>query len=99
MKGRVGGVIAAGAGFAPMLTGRENVYVNGALLGLSTREINGLMDEIVAFAELGQFIDLPVKNYSSGMYVGHGFAIVALSRPGVPLSSDVLAVCDMNFLE
>ncbi|MGM4921468.1 ABC transporter ATP-binding protein [Tardiphaga sp. 804_B3_N1_9] len=97
MKGRVGALIAAGAGFAPMLTGRENVYVNGALLGLSTREIDGLMDEIVAFAELGQFIDLPVKNYSSGMYVRLGFAIAALSRPDVLLMDEVLAVGDMNF--
>jgi lipopolysaccharide transport system ATP-binding protein len=56
-------MIAAGAGFAPMLSGRENVYVNGTLLGLSTHEIDDLMDEIVAFSELGQFIDLPVKNY------------------------------------
>ncbi|MGM5033846.1 ABC transporter ATP-binding protein [Tardiphaga sp. 803_E3_N1_3] len=97
MKGRVGALIAAGAGFAPMLTGRENVYVNGALLGLSTREIGGLMDEIVAFAELGQFIDLPVKNYSSGMYVRLGFAIAALSRPDVLLMDEVLAVGDLNF--
>lgn len=97
MKGRVGALIAAGAGFAPMLTGRENAYVNGALLGLSTREIDGLMDEIVAFAELGQFIDLPVKNYSSGMYVRLGFAVAALSRPDVLLMDEVLAVGDMNF--
>ncbi|MGM5050306.1 ABC transporter ATP-binding protein [Tardiphaga sp. 604_B6_N1_1] len=97
MKGRVGALIAAGAGFAPMLTGRENVYVNGALLGLSTQDVDGLMDEIVAFAELGQFIDLPVKNYSSGMYVRLGFAIAALSRPDVLLMDEVLAVGDLNF--
>ncbi|MEZ2129482.1 MULTISPECIES: ABC transporter ATP-binding protein [unclassified Sinorhizobium] len=97
IRGRVGALIAAGAGFAPLLTGRENVYVNGALLGLSTEEIDGLMDEIVAFSELGHFIDLPVKNYSSGMYVRLGFAIAALSRPDVLLMDEVLAVGDLNF--
>jgi lipopolysaccharide transport system ATP-binding protein len=97
MRGRVGALIAAGAGFAPMLTGRENVYVNGALLGLTTAEIDGLMDEIVAFSELGHFIDLPVRNYSSGMYVRLGFAIAALSRPDVLLMDEVLAVGDLNF--
>ncbi len=97
LRGRVGAIIAAGAGFAPMLSGRENVYVNGTLLGLTTREIDELMDEIVAFSELGQFIDLPVKNYSSGMYVRLGFAIAALSRPDVLLMDEVLAVGDLNF--
>ena len=97
LRGRVGAMIAAGAGFAPMLSGRENVYVNGTLLGLNTREIDALMDEIVAFSELGQFIDLPVKNYSSGMYVRLGFAIAALSRPDVLLMDEVLAVGDLNF--
>lgn len=97
LRGRVGAMIAAGAGFAPMLSGRENVYVNGALLGLTTREIDGLMDEIVAFSELEQFIDLPVKNYSSGMYIRLGFAIAALSRPDVLLMDEVLAVGDLNF--
>lgn len=97
IRGRVGALIAAGAGFAPMLTGRENVYVNGALLGLTTKEIEGLMDEIIAFSELGHFIDLPVKNYSSGMYVRLGFAIAALSRPDVLLMDEVLAVGDLNF--
>lgn len=97
VRGRIGAMIAAGAGFAPMLSGRENVYINGALLGLSTREIDGLMDEIIAFSELGQFIDLPVKNYSSGMYVRLGFAIAALSRPDVLLMDEILAVGDLNF--
>lgn len=97
MRGRVGAIIAAGAGFAPMLSGRENVYVNGALLGLSTKEIDDLMQEIIEFSELGQFIDLPVKNYSSGMYVRLGFAIAALSRPDVLLMDEVLAVGDLNF--
>jgi len=97
LHGRVGALIAAGAGFAPMLSGRENVYINGSLLGLATDEIDGLMDEIVAFSELGQFIDLPVRNYSSGMYVRLGFAIAALSRPDVLLMDEVLAVGDLNF--
>ncbi|MFQ4135670.1 ABC transporter ATP-binding protein [Nodosilinea sp. PGN35] len=97
MRGRVGALIAAGAGFAPMLSGRENVYVNGALLGLSTEEIDSLIDEIVAFSELSEFIDLPVKNYSSGMYVRLGFAIAALSRPDILLMDEVLAVGDLNF--
>ena len=97
IRGRVGALIAAGAGFAPMLSGRENVYVNGTLLGLTTQEIDGLMDEIIAFSELGHFIDLPVKNYSSGMYVRLGFAIAALSRPDVLLMDEVLAVGDLNF--
>lgn len=97
IRGRVGALIAAGAGFAPMLSGRENVYVNGALLGLTTKEIDDLMDEIIAFSELGHFIDLPVKNYSSGMYVRLGFAIAALSRPDVLLMDEVLAVGDLNF--
>lgn len=97
LRGRVGAMIAAGAGFAPMLSGRENIYVNGALLGLSTREVDDLMDEIIAFSELGHLIDLPVKNYSSGMYVRLGFAIAALSRPDVLLMDEVLAVGDLNF--
>lgn len=97
MHGRVGALIAAGAGFAPMLSGRENVYINGTLLGLSTSEINGIMDEIIAFSELDQFIDLPVRNYSSGMYVRLGFAIAALSSPDVLLMDEILAVGDLNF--
>jgi lipopolysaccharide transport system ATP-binding protein len=97
LRGRVGAMIAAGAGFAPMLSGRENVYINAALLGLNTCEIDDLMDEIIAFSELGDFIDLPVKNYSSGMHVRLGFAIAALSRPDVLLMDEVLAVGDLNF--
>lgn len=97
IRGRVGALIAAGAGFAPMLSGRENVYINGALLGLTTNEISALMDEIVAFSELGQFIDLPVKNYSSGMQVRLGFTVAALSCPDVLLMDEILAVGDLNF--
>ena len=97
LRGRVGAMIAAGAGFAPTLSGRENVYVNGALLGMTSNEIDFLMDEIISFSELEDFIDLPVKNYSSGMYVRLGFAIAALSKPDILLMDEVLAVGDLNF--
>jgi homopolymeric O-antigen transport system ATP-binding protein len=97
LRGRVGALIAAGAGFAPMLTGRENVYVNGALLGMSRGEIGRHMDEILAFADLGQFIDSPVKHYSSGMFVRLGFAIAAMSEPEILLVDEVLAVGDLKF--
>jgi len=97
LRGRVGALIAAGAGFAPMLTGRENVYVNGALLGLSRRDIGRRMDEIVAFADLGPFIDSPVRHYSSGMFVRLGFAIAAMSEPEILLVDEVLAVGDLKF--
>lgn len=97
MRGRVGALIAAGAGFAPMLTGRENVYVNGALLGMRKADIDRRFDEIVEFAEVGPFIDAPVKHYSSGMFVRLGFAIAALSEPDILLVDEVLAVGDLNF--
>ncbi|BAM86867.1 MULTISPECIES: ABC transporter ATP-binding protein [Bradyrhizobium] len=97
LRGRVGALIAAGAGFSPMLTGRENIYINAALLGLSPREIRSHMDEIVAFSELEQFIDMPVKHYSSGMQVRLGFAVAAVSEPEVLLVDEVLAVGDLNF--
>jgi lipopolysaccharide transport system ATP-binding protein len=97
MKGRVGALIAAGAGFAPMLTGRENVHINGALLGMTPNDISERLDDIIAFSELGEFIDMPVKHYSSGMYVRLGFAIAAMSEPEILLIDEVLAVGDMNF--
>ena len=99
MFGRVGGLIALGAGFNPLLTGRENVYVNGAILGLPRREIDKRMDEIVAFADIGSFMDAPVQNYSSGMSVRLGFAIaVVLVKPDILLLDEVLAVGDMGFM-
>ena len=70
MRGRVGALIALGAGFNPILTGRENIYVNGSVLGLTKKEIGAKLDEIVDFAEIGDFIDTPVQNYSSGMACG-----------------------------
>jgi lipopolysaccharide transport system ATP-binding protein len=97
IRGRVGTLLAAGAGFAPMLSGRENVYVNGALLGLSKVDIDRRFDEIVEFADVGPFIEAPVKHYSSGMFVRLGFAIAALCEPDVLLVDEVLAVGDLNF--
>ena len=73
MKGKMGALIGVGAGFHPMLTGRENVYINGQILGMSRKEITAKFDAIVAFADIGEFIDSPVKNYSSGMFVRLGF--------------------------
>ncbi len=97
MRGRVVALIEIGAGFHPMLTGRENVYINGAILGLTTAEIRRQFDDIVAFAELAEFIDTPVKFYSSGMYVRLGFAVAAHLRPDILLVDEVLAVGDMAF--
>jgi len=97
MRGRVGALIALGAGFNPILTGRENVYVNGAVLGLSKKEIDENFDEIVGFAELWDFIDTPVQNYSSGMHVRLGFAIASFLSPDVLILDEVLAVGDLRF--
>ncbi|MBS3952719.1 MAG: ABC transporter ATP-binding protein [Methylomicrobium sp.] len=97
IKGKVGALIEVGAGFHPMLTGRENIYVNGAILGMSKREIDKKFDEIVAFAELEEFIDMPVKHYSSGMYVRLGFAIAVQMEPDVLILDEVLAVGDVGF--
>jgi lipopolysaccharide transport system ATP-binding protein len=97
IRGRVGALIEIGAGFHPMLTGRENVYLNGSILGFNKREIANKFDEIVEFAELSEFIDTPVKHYSSGMYVRLGFAIAAQMEPDVLLVDEVLAVGDVGF--
>ena len=97
MRGRVGALIALGAGFNPVLTGRENIYVNGAVLGLSKREIDAKYDEIVDFADIGDFIDAPVQSYSSGMQVRLGFAVAIAVRPDILLLDEVLAVGDVNF--
>ncbi len=92
IRGRVGALIALGAGFNPILTGRENVYVNGAVLGLSKREISERIDEIIDFAEIGDFIEAPVQSYSSGMQVRLGFAVATAMKPDVLLLDEVLAV-------
>jgi lipopolysaccharide transport system ATP-binding protein len=97
IKGRVGALIELGAGFHPMLTGRENIYINGAILGFSKKEIEQKFDSIVAFSELADFIDTPVKHYSSGMYVRLGFAVAAHMEPDVLLIDEVLAVGDAGF--
>lgn len=97
MRGQVGSLIAAGAGFSPMLSGRENVYVNATLLGLAPSDIRLRFDEIVEFAGLGEFIDMPVRNYSSGMTVRLGFAIAIMCVPEILLVDEVLAVGDLAF--
>ncbi len=96
-KGRVGALIEVGAGFHLDLTGRENVYLNGSILGLSRREIDRKFDQIVDFAGLEQFIDTPVKRYSSGMYMRLGFAIAVHIDPDILLIDEVLAVGDTLF--
>jgi len=98
MRGKVGALIELGAGFSPILTGRENIYNNGAVLGFSKEEIDLKFDEIVAFAELKDFIDTPVQNYSSGMKIRLGFAIAAQMEPDILLIDEVLAVGDMGFV-
>lgn len=95
--GRVAPLIAVGVGFHPELTGRENVYVNAIVLGLRRPDIDRLFDSIVAFSEIGDFIDTPVKFYSSGMLVRLGFSVAVASRPDVLLIDEVLAVGDVAF--
>lgn len=97
LRGRIGALIAAGAGFSPMLSGRENIYISGTLLGMTPREIKKRFDEIVDFAELGEFIDMPIRNYSSGMSVRLGFAIAVIGTPEILLVDEVLAVGDISF--
>jgi ABC-type polysaccharide/polyol phosphate transport system ATPase subunit len=97
VRGRVSALIELGAGFHPEISGRENVFINGMMLGLSKREIAGRFDEIVAFAELEDFIDAPVKTYSSGMYMRLGFAVAINVDPDVLLVDEVLAVGDEAF--
>jgi ABC-type polysaccharide/polyol phosphate transport system ATPase subunit len=97
VSGRVGALIEVGAGFHPLLTGRENVYVNGAILGMSRHEIDRELDSIIDFAGIADFIDSPVKHYSSGMYVRLGFAVAAHLRPEILLIDEVLAVGDLSF--
>src|SRR5882724_13299888 len=94
---RVGSLLEVGIGFHPELTGRENTFLSGAILGMTRREIISKFDEIVAFAELEKFIDTPVKHYSSGMYVRLAFAVAAHLEPEILLVDEVLAVGDINF--
>jgi lipopolysaccharide transport system ATP-binding protein len=97
IHGRVGSLLEVGTGFHPELTGRENTFLSGAILGMSKREITRKFDEIVAFAELEKFIDTPVKHYSSGMYVRLAFAVAAHLEPEILLVDEVLAVGDIKF--
>ena len=97
VRGRVGALISVGAGFHPHMTGRENVYVNGAILGMTKAEIDERFDAIVSFAEIGDFLDAPVSTYSSGMRVRLGFAIAAHVDPDVMLVDEILAVGDQSF--
>jgi ABC-type polysaccharide/polyol phosphate transport system ATPase subunit len=97
VKGRISALIELGAGFHPEISGRENVFINGIMLGLSKREITRRFDEIVEFAELQDFIDAPVKTYSSGMYMRLGFAVAIHVDPDVLLVDEVLAVGDEGF--
>lgn len=97
IRGRVGALIALGAGFNPLLSGRENIYVNASVLGLSKRETDAKIDEIIDFAEIDDFIDAPVQSYSSGMQVRLGFAVATALEPDILLLDEVLAVGDANF--
>ena len=97
IKGKVGALIEVGAGFHPLLTGRENIYINAAILGMTKKEVDEKFDDIIEFADIGDFIDAPVKFYSSGMFVRLGFAVAVHCKPDVLLVDEVLAVGDMNF--
>lgn len=97
VNGRIGTLLEVGTGFHPELTGRENTYLNGAILGMKRQEIDRKFDEIVAFAEIDEFIDTPVKRYSSGMYVRLAFAVAAHLEPDILVVDEVLAVGDNRF--
>jgi len=97
LRGRVASLLEVGTGFHPDLTGRENIFLSGVMLGMSKAEVQAKFDEIVAFAELEQFLDTPVKRYSSGMYVRLGFAVAAHLDPEILIVDEVLAVGDMAF--
>ena len=97
LKGRTASLLEVGTGFHPELTGRENIFLNGAILGMSRAEIKAKFDEIVAFAEIDKFLDTPVKRYSSGMYVRLAFAVAAHLEPEILIVDEVLAVGDAQF--
>jgi lipopolysaccharide transport system ATP-binding protein len=97
ITGRVASLLEVGTGFHPELTGRENIFLNGAILGISKAEIKRKFDEIVAFADVEKFLDTPVKRYSSGMYVRLAFAVAAHLEPEILLVDEVLAVGDAQF--
>src|SRR5713101_6416463 len=97
IKGRVASLLEVGTGFHPELTGRENIFLNGAILGMTKAEIKSKFDEIVDFAEIEKFLDTPVKRYSSGMYVRLAFAVAAHLEPEILVIDEVLAVGDAKF--
>ncbi|HTY09644.1 MAG TPA: ABC transporter ATP-binding protein [Bacteroidota bacterium] len=99
MRGRVASLLEVGTGFSPELTGRENIYLNGAILGMRKSEIDRKFDEIVDFSEIGRFIDTPVKRYSSGMFMRLAFAVAAHLEPEILIVDEVLAVGDAQFQE
>lgn len=97
LRGRIGSLLEVGTGFQPDLTGRENIYLNGSILGMRRHEINKKFDEIVAFSEVERFLDTPVKRYSSGMYIRLAFAVAAHLEPEILLVDEVLSVGDTEF--
>jgi len=97
VKGRLGALVSVGAGFHPHMTGRENIYLNGVILGMTKHEIDANFESIVDFAEIGEFIDAPVSTYSSGMYVRLGFAIAIHCQPDILLIDEILSVGDLSF--
>ncbi|MDC0408589.1 ABC transporter ATP-binding protein [Flavobacteriaceae bacterium] len=97
IRGKVGALIELGAGFNPILSGRENIYINGAVLGFTRQEIDNKLEDIIDFAEIREFIDMPVRNYSSGMKVRLGFAVASQMEPDVLIIDEVLAVGDVSF--
>jgi lipopolysaccharide transport system ATP-binding protein len=97
VNGRVGALLEVGVGFHPDLTGRENIHLSGAIIGLNRREMDARLDEIVAFSEVGDFIDVPVRHYSSGMLVRLGFSVATSVNPDILLVDEVLAVGDWSF--
>jgi homopolymeric O-antigen transport system ATP-binding protein len=98
MRGRIGALIELGAGFNPILTGRENIYNNAAVLGFTREETDRKIEDIIAFSEIREFIDMPVQNYSSGMKVRLGFAVAAQMEPDILIIDEVLAVGDLGFV-
>jgi lipopolysaccharide transport system ATP-binding protein len=97
LRGRVGSLLEVGTGFHPELTGRENIYLNGSILGLKKKEINNKLDEIIDFSGVEKFIDTPLKHYSSGMQLRLAFSVAAHLEPEILLIDEVLAVGDMEF--
>jgi lipopolysaccharide transport system ATP-binding protein len=99
VKGKIASLLEIGTGFHPELTGRENIYLNGAILGMKKRRIDQFLDEIIAFSEIENYIDTPVKRYSSGMYVRLAFSVAVHLESDILIADEVLAVGDMGFIQ